>query len=225
MTVIAFLAMNLTASAQYDDPAYWRTSVHVLSSGWSTVWAEFNPSVLENDNDDTSVTGISLGYSLAFPLITDVDLYLEPGLGLQYTFKSDDEKKSVEGYSVKQKTDFNMWSVKVPVNFLYKFEMGNSGFSLSPFAGLTMRYNFSAKEKVKVTYNGESESETVDLFSSSDMGGSNYTWKRFQLGWQVGLKAIIADAFMLGASYGRDFSEIAKDTKLQTTTITLGFCF
>jgi len=228
LTLGVLLAVSSTVSAQYYDPINWKTTVYELDGSWSTVWAEFNPSNLVYDisgADDQSVTGVSLGYSQAFNVIPNTGLFLEAGLGMQYTFYNEDESVTYEGYKGKMEEKFSMWSAKIPVNFMYKFAIGNSGFSLSPYAGLTLRYNFSAKIKEEVTIDGESESETIDLFKKSDMGGSDYTWKHFQLGWQVGLKAIIGNTVMIGASYGYDFNEIAKKTKLQTTSISLGVVF
>lgn len=228
LSLIALFAVSNSVSAQYYDSKNWKTEYHELGGGWGTVWAEYNPSVFKVDvsgADNQSATGISLGYSQAFPLITDGFLFLEAGLGAQYTFYSDDENQTIDGYKVKVEEDFSMWSLKLPVNLLYKFEIGNSGFSLSPFAGLTLRYNISAQIKAKASADGESYSEKYNLFKKSDMGGSDNTWNRFQVGWQAGLKAIISKSFMISASYGTDFTEIAEKTKLQTATVSLGYCF
>lgn len=223
--LIAMFAACTTASAQYFDPKNWDTTYHELDGGgWSTVWAEFNPVTFNVDvkgEDNQNATGISLGYSMAFPLMSDGGLFLEPGLGIQYTFYNEDEKAD----GIKSEDKFNMWSLKVPVNLLYKFQLGNNGFSLSPFAGLTLRYNMSAQVKNETTAGGMTVKTEANLFKNSDMGGSDYTWNRFQIGWQAGLKAIIGDVFMIGASYGTDFTEISKKTKLQTATVMIGVCF
>lgn len=228
LSLVALFAVSNSVLAQYFDSNNWKTEYHELGGGWSTIWAEYNPSVFKVDvrgADNQSATGFSLGYSQAFPLIPDGFLFAEAGLGAQYTFYSDDENVTIEGYKVKAEEDFSMWSLKLPVNLLCKFEIGNSGFSLLPFAGLTLRYNISAQIKEKASSNGQSYSEKYDLFKKSDMGSSDNTWNRFQVGWQVGLKAIISKTVMIGASYGTDFSEIAEKIKLQTATVSLGCCF
>ena len=227
LSLSVLLTASTSAFAQFNDSSYWRTSYHELDSSWGTIWAEYNPSSIVFDAsgvDNQSFTGLSIGYSQTFPIVPDTGFCIEAGLGLQYSFYNEKESASISGYKAKAEEDFNMWSVKIPVNFLYQFKMGNSGFSLLPFAGLTLRYNFSAKIKDKATVDGISESVTTDLFKESDMGGSDYTWNRFQIGWQAGLKAIISKTVMIGASYGTDFMEIAKKTKLHTATITIGFC-
>lgn len=222
------LIANCPVFAQYNNPINWETTVHELDGGWSTVWAEFNPSNLVydvSDVDNQTVTGFSLGYSQAFNIVPNTGVFLEAGLGVQYSFYKEDKSFTYNGSKGTQEEKFNMWSAKIPVNFMYKFAIGSSGFSLIPYAGLTLRYNFSAKIKNEMTVGSESASSTTDLFKKSDMGGSDYTWNRFQLGGQVGLKAIISKTFMIGASYGYDFTEMAKKTKLQTTTIAIGVCF
>ena len=64
-----------------------------------------------------------------------------------------------------------------------------------------------------------------DLFSKKDMGSSSATWKRFQIGWQIGVKARLSRQFQLGVSYGSDFNEIAKKTKIATTSVNIGYTF
>lgn len=56
-----------------------------------------------------------------------------------------------------------------------------------------------------------------------DMGGTDATWNRFQIGWQIGLNARFNSKFLLGLSYGTDFSEIHKKGKIKTTSITIGY--
>ena len=64
--------------------------------------------------------------------------------------------------------------------------------------------------------------ETYDLFDDEDTDG--YPMKHFQVGWQVGLSLKIK-SLLIGASYGADFSEIAENVKVHTTSVTLGVCF
>ena len=91
-------------------------------------------------------------------------------------------------------------SIKAPVNVLYKIDVPNSQLSFMPFAGLMVRYNVWGKNNM------------FDYF------------KRFQTGWQAGIKTCIADRFIIGASYGSDFSEIGYYT-LKSANISLGVAF
>lgn len=217
------MAVSMSASAQFTNGGS-SSSSSTNNEGWSTIWVEWNPSTLKFDAknaDNESFTGLSLGYSQAFSIIQSQPLFLEAGLGVQYSFKTMDGEDFGFDEDDEVEVKFNMFSVKVPVNLLYKFDIPNSSVSLMPHIGANLRYNLSGKMKAE----GEDDSEEVDLFDKDDMGSSKATWKRFQIGWQAGVKARFGQNFLVGVSYGSDFSEIAKKTKVGTTSITLGYTF
>lgn len=236
----AILAVSTTTSAQFMNTAKNSSASTVSTEGWGTFYVQWNPSSISVDAkgaDDQSFTGLSVGYNQAFGIAKNTPLFLEVGAALQYSFYKEDGDVIVYEYDeyedeiyydiVDGEEKFNMFSVKVPVNLLYKFQIPNSSVALVPFAGATLRYNLSGKRKVSAT---EEEFEDVedaeyDLFDKKDMGSKDATWKRFQLGWQVGVNAHFGENFLLGVSYGSDFSEICKKTKIKTTSITLGYRF
>jgi len=74
-------------------------------------------------------------------------------------------------------------------------------------------------------YDEDELSQEYNLFDKSDMDSSDATWKRLQVGWQIGVNARFSGKFMVGLSYGSDFSEIRKKVKVNTTSISLGYCF
>lgn len=92
-------------------------------------------------------------------------------------------------------------SIKAPVNVLYKIDVSDSQLSFMPFAGLMLRYNLWGKD---------------NMFDYC---------KRFQVGWQAGIKTCIADHFIIGASYGTDFSSIDNYNTLKSAIISLGVAF
>lgn len=121
----------------------------------------------------------------------------------------------------------------------YAFAIPNSKITIAPYAGLNLRLNLFGNRKIEVdgldAYYDEDEfwemmedeygiKEEANLFDKDDMGHKDATWKRFQIGWQIGVNVDFQKAY-LGLSYGSDFSEIVKDSKLKTTSITLGFKF
>lgn len=215
----ATLAVATSASAQFSSSA--QSSSSAGTEGWSTLWVEWNPSTIKYDiknADDQSFTGLSFGYSQAFNIVQGKPLFLEAGLGVQYSFCTLGDEEDYYYYDEDEEEEkFNMFSAKVPVNLIYKFDIPNSSVALMPFVGANFRYNLSAK----VSYGDED----VDLFDKKDMGSSKATWKRFQAGWNIGLKARFGQSFLVGISYGNDFSEIAKKTKISTTTIGIGYTF
>lgn len=251
LAVAALLAVATSASAQFTNSTSRSSSSSVNTDGWSTIWVEWNPSTFKYDvkgADNESFTGLSLGYSQAFSVTKSIPLFAEVGLGVQYSFKTHDlgeeydlDEDDYEYMDPKQK--FSLISAKVPVNLIYAFQIPNSSISILPFVGVNLRYNISGKMKTQWNlsddmidyledYYGKDweeysglEDTDANLFDKKDMGSSDATWKRFQIGYQVGLKARINNSLLLGISYGSDFSEIYKKAKISTTSVTIGYTF
>lgn len=191
------------------------------SKGWNTFYVEYNPISYNVDisgADDESMTGFSVGYSKAFAVSPGTPLFVEAGLAGQYIFKSD--FMDIDDFN------FNMISAKVPVNLAYKFDLKNSSVSFIPYVGVVARFNISGNVK----YTGGTKDLKYDLFDKKDMEELKLTadgkaFNRFQIGWQIGIKAKIGDSFILGLSYGSDFSEITKKVKVSTPAVMLGYTF
>lgn len=228
LAMAAFLAVVTSASAQFTNTTSSKSpssSVGVNTDGWSTIWVEWNPSTMKYDSkdaDDESFTGLSFGYSQAFSLTSSIPLFAEVGLGIQYSFYSDAYEDDKDDYT--EEIKFNMVSAKVPANLMYLFQIPNSSISLIPYVGVNFRYNILAKEKWTVEGYYEDIEEEYNLFDKDDMG-KDAKWNRFQLGWNIGAKARFGGKFLVSLSYGSDFSEIAKKTKISTTSISLGYTF
>lgn len=243
----ALLAVGTTASAQFTNSS--SVSSQPAKAGveeWSTFYVQWNPSTIAVDlkgADDCSFTGLSLGYSKAFGIARNTPLFIEAGIGLQYSFFTDDEAYDYGGeisnYGARPSEDkYNMLSAKIPVNLTYSWQIPNSKVTVAPYAGLTMRFNIFGNKKTELEvgkdYDGDAEKDYEEeydvkldknLFDKDDMGDKDATWKRFQIGWQIGVNARFNNNLMLGVSYGSDFSELCKKTKINTTSVTLGYCF
>ena len=250
MAVVSLLSVCAGAFAQFTNSS--SSTSKSSSEGWSSVWVQYNPSTFNvdiKDVDNQNFTGLSVGYSQAFSISKSHPLFVEVGLGLQYSFYTNDDGKWT-GYDEEDiedarkdgdadpKEKFNMFSVKVPVALTYKFDLNNSNVSLLPFVGVNLRYNLSGKGKYEWNlgsdfkddikgsqYEEAFEDRDFNLFDKKDMGSSDATWKRFQIGWQIGLNAHIGSNLILGASYGKDFSEIYKKCKISSFNINLGYKF
>ena len=164
-------------------------------------------------------TAFSIGWSNAFPIAKGTPIFLEAGVGLQYfSFSDEVDDEEVE-------TKINMFSARVPVNFVYKWNFNNSSFSLLPYIGFNLRYNISGK--MKFEYDDDYydyDDDELDLFDKKDMGKENVC-KRLQIGWQVGVKALFNDSFSIGLSYGSDLSEICKKCKSSSTNVSIAYHF
>lgn len=237
LAVAALLAVAVPASAQFSNGGA-KSSTAASADGWNTVWVQWNPSSLNPDKGDSeSFTGLSLGYSKAFSVSQSIPLFVEAGIGLQYSFHSEDmtDDFELDDYGLEVKDKFHMLSAKVPISLIYAWQIPNSSITLMPNLGLDLRFNISGKEKLD--FSGEYADEIeealeeegydleANLFDKDEMGGSDYVWKRLQIGWHIGVKARFNEKFLVGLSYGTDFSEISKKVKISTASITLGYTF
>lgn len=237
----AMVAMATSASAQFTNSNSNSNGNSGTPEDWNTIWVEWNPSSIKPDHGDSqSFTGLSLGYSHAFGVSSSIPLFVEPGVGVQYSFHSEDvtEEEGFEDYTdiIEIKNKFSMFSVKVPVNLIYNWQIPNSSISLMPFVGINMRYNLSGKQKYDWSLDSDYDIEEVnevleeyygddlDLFDKKDMGKDD-VWNRFQIGWHAGVKARFGKNLMVGFSYGTDFSEICEKAKIGTGTISVGYTF
>ena len=229
--VAALLAISSSANAQFTNASSSASSTSASSEGWSSFFVQYNPSKVVSDVDgaeDLSFTGITAGFSKAFAIAPSTPIYLEAGLAVQYSFATwnwidDPEEK------------FSMFSAKVPVSLTYVWDLPNSSISLAPFAGVDFRFNalgsMKTEKNMKSGYTIDDDDWEdnfgkikKDVFDKKDMGDEDATFKRFQIGWHIGLNAYFNKQYYVGISYGSDFSEIRKKTKVNTTSITLGFC-
>lgn len=151
--------------------------------------------------DNYSLNSISAGFQNTIQYPTS-SVFWEIGIGLQYAFKDKDGIK------------YNWFAVKLPINFGYNIEVEDLNLLIAPYAGINLRAHIFGKYKV-----GDYDCE---LFKSKDDDGLG--WKWFQVGWQVGLRAVFSKKILIGVSYGTDFTSYYKDAdKLSTLSVTLGF--
>ena len=251
--VATLMSVAASANAQFTNtgakPS--KTSSSVSTDGWSTIWVEWNPVSIKHDEkgaDNESATGFSVGYSQAFSVTQNMPLFIEAGLGIQYTFNSQDMGELLD-YDfdtdvMDPQLKTNLFSVKIPVNLIYAFQVPNSSVRIMPFIGANLRFNISGKNKLDMNLTDDTveyledvygkkwkkedivHTETdLDVFDKKDMDGEKNTWNRFQLGWNIGVKARFGENFLVGLAYGSDFSELARKAKMATTSITLGYTF
>ena len=246
--VAALLAICSSANAQFTNASSSSSSTSISSEGWSSFFLQYNPSKVVSDADgaeDLSFTGITAGFSKAFAIAPSTPIYLEAGLAIQYSFATWNWKDDLKrGRIIDTKTGalaadpeekFSMFSAKVPVSLTYVWDLPNSSISLAPFAGVDFRFNalgsMKTEKNMKSGYTIDDDDWEdnfgkikKDVFDKKDMGDEDATFKRFQIGWHIGLNAYFNKQYYVGISYGSDFSEIRKKTKVNTTSITLGFC-
>lgn len=220
-----------------DTNPYDRVSVSFMSE-----------KISPDKDDDTSLSGFSVDYIHGFSLSKTIPLFIETGVGLQAGFHSNDlDKKEfnivASDYGAEEQTDkITLMSIAVPVNLAYKFNI-NPDLSLQPYLGLNVKFNIIGKKKSTFGFkNKEAEEEFEDycknpdeedkqnvifdknMFDKKDTGDKNATWKRFQLGWHIGV-GMNYKALYLGLSYGTDFTSLCKKTNTSTFKVGVGINF
>lgn len=206
LAILAAMGLHVQAqivssrSAMTTREVYGSDDVSVYN-GWSTLGVEYLPSTWSGNGDSESFTGLALNYTRAIGLTQSTPVFVEIGLGGQYSFKSKDGEK------------IQYVSAKVPVNFIYSYAIPGSNITLDPYVGLNFRINIWGEYERK-------HYGSLNLFDS-DEGN----WNRFQVGAHLGLKARFNNKFFIGAGYGFDFSEIGDDIKVNEASISLGLVF
>lgn len=186
--------------------------------------------------DNTTLNGFTFGYTKGISLSKNLPIFLELGARFNFGFKSENlsDEDDDDYYSTRLSYDYDddydedeeetckttTASLVVPINVAYKLTFAGGDFSVSPFLGITLKGNILGKEK----YEYGDEKETIDFFDKKDMEGKEYTWNRFQAGWQIGAN-LDYKALSLGFHYGSDFNEIAKKTNTKNWAINIGYKF
>ena len=222
LLVACLLGIAATASAQFVNSGSSSSAGSTTGDVWEGLRVSYMPMTMVYDvtgAEDTDLTGFSLGYVKSFGVSSTAPLFVETGLNLSYATYSE-EKEEGKYYSAEVK--LNMMSLTAPVNLVYKYALSEE-VSILPYAGVYLRGNLFGKYKTETSYDGETESTKLDLFDEKDMGKDG-VYKRLQLGWQIGVGSHYNN-IALRLSYGKDFSEIAKKTKVATTTMSVGLNF
>lgn len=250
--ILFFAAMSLIAcnvSAQFANTNSSNVNVSnnkvVNTTEWQRVYISYNPMnmiVDLSDADDMSFNGFSIGYAKGFSVSNDMPLFIEAGAQLTYgtnTLDSeDDESLEVYNYELEQKT--TILNLNIPVNLAYKFTVDSKKLSIIPYVGVNFKGNIIGKSKLNLVdeldsdYMSEKEfwenaedygiKQEKNNFDKKDTGSKDSQWKRFQVGWQIGI-GLNYNKLYVGVSYGKDITELCKKTKLSTTSITLGYNF
>lgn len=206
----------------------------------------------DDDLDAASLTGFSVSYEKGISISNRLPLFVETGVGVQYAFKtfdSDDDFgiDDTHTYGISMQSTYSTLNLKVPVNLAYKFTFGN--VSLIPYAGINLKLNLLGKNKLSVEdpddleimgYDSEDEfwedleesaedydielKQSMNMFDKDDVGGEKNTWKRFQMGWQIGV-GLDYNKLHVGLGYTKDFMELSKKLKTSSVLVSLGYNF
>lgn len=214
---------------------------------YSRIDVSYTPIKLVQDvsgADDVKLSGFLLGYTYGLNIVKDIPLFLEFGMNGAYAATTlDYEELGLSEDLLEQK--ITVAALNIPVSVGYKLSFSEK-VSLTPFVGVNFRGMLLGKGKYSITdqsildqlqSSGYSEADfwqemetdygvkqEQDMFDKDDMGSKDATWKRIQVGWQIGV-GLNFKHLHVGLAYGKDFSELYKKCKVSFTTISLGYNF
>lgn len=166
-----------------------------------------------DDEDAISLNGIGLEYTHGFSISQRLPMFIEAGIKAQFGAGSldDDDDGTLK---------FQQFSFSVPVNYTYKFAIGD-GMSIAPYLGVNFKVHAMARKKYEYDDDIE-ERDWNNIFSKDDMVSKDNTWNRFQMGWQLGI-GLNVKAFYIGLQYGTDFIAAYKYKKAVVNTGNFAF--
>ncbi len=182
------------------------------------------------DMDNIGMNGIGVKYIHGFSVSSTLPMYVETGLNFNFCFGSQDSEDDYDDSQYK----YQHAALAVPVNFAYKFNI-NDNVAIKPYLGLNFKYNVLGRTKYEEDddddygyYDNDSKSKWESLYDKKDMGGKDYVWNRFQMGWHIGAELQV-NKFFFGLNYGTDFIKAYSYKKMKinsaTLNVSLGLCF
>ena len=138
-----------------------------------------------------SKVGFHVGGTYRLQLLSDMPLFFEPGLELQ--FKGG--KLTQAGVS----STLNLIYVEVPVMFAYRFRINDIG-AIHPAVGPS--FSFGVSGTLKQSYMGQTQ--------SGDLFGSNGALKRGDVGFKFALGALLKSIYF-GFGYDLSFVNLPKN--------------
>lgn len=221
LTLCAAVLFCIGASAQIvssQSSITRREKVEKVKSHYNRLYVSYNPHNFKyKGDDDLNCTGFSFGYLRGFNLTNKIPLFMEIGGNLNYSWKKDsyDINNYYYGSSTTVDTKFTYACLSIPVNVVYRYSFGK-GMSVAPFFGLAFKGNLLADY--------DDGDDTYSMFDSDEDGDDEYSWKRFQVGFQIGA-GFNYKALYVGLHYGGNFGEIGKNVKCNNWGLTLGVNF
>lgn len=204
-SLVVMLMLCVAVNAQENK------NYHRVYFGYTpTIWtggriSEFgNNSRSESDFYDAGTTtthGFHFGYFFGLNLVKKIPLYLEMGASFQYNNKmrkeSFTEKEPVMmpgsfyptlvDVKYEDKANIDIFQMMLPVQVTYRFKIGDKGFKIAPYLGLTPKFNLLVQGRIKETADGKKVgSETFNFYKDDEELGDGYKPNVFQLAGQVG---------------------------------------
>lgn len=220
LIAIAMICSVMSVSAQHaGDATAWnevesKTDYNRVSISYDRQHFGYSSDYFGDKDESINLNGFGLNYTHGFGVAEN--MFVETGLNFNMGFGKDDigDKLTEDGFYFQDQRKMNNINLRIPINFVYRFNVADK-FSISPYAGINFKFNLVSKVKYTFDTNipedilleeGIEEGEWINLFSDSkeNMEDKDYTWNRFQMGWQAGVNFEYSK-YVLGVQYGTDF--------------------
>lgn len=182
---------------------------------WKGLRFSYDRSILKSTADNSDLkqgfNGFTLSYVYAWHFTRTLPFFVEAGGGVNFWRHSYDASED----DVTLKTYQNILGLYIPVNVVYKIRVTDK-IALKPYTGIYFRLGLLGKEKYESGVDGHTVSDSYNLYGSE--GGD---WKRFQMGWQIGLTADYG-SYNFGIGYGIDFNEAAPEARFGSFSLRVG---
>lgn len=146
--------------------------------------------VLGTAHTTMGLNGVGVGYRHGFGIANN--LFLETGAGIHFLSGSEMQVSTRMIYG------------QVPVNLVFDFPI-TEGVSIAPYAGTGLMVNALSQSKT-------GGSGWVSHFDAGD-----YSYNRFQVGWQTGF-LLNYDKYFFGVEYGSDILPVFDKTLVNVRT-------
>ena len=219
----AFVALTTAAFAQKD--------YNTIFVSYSSTFYNFTEEIAMGADEESvfnNTDGTTISYLHAFNVTKKLPLYVETGLEWNMEFWS--YSQSILS-SYKFNTDITTMRLNVPVNVVYKFQIGD--FAIKPYTGLYLKFNLMGEANMSIRdIDGKDILEQIPGYSKEDAHINFYNkekmgdevWNVFQAGWQIGAKFDYRN-ITIGAGYALDFVKVTPYANTSNFHVGIGYVF
>ena len=219
----AFVALTTAAFAQKD--------YNTIFVSYSSTFYNFTEEIALGADEESvfnNTDGITISYLHAFNVTKKLPLYVETGLEWNMEFWSHSQS-ILSLYNIN--TDITTMRLNVPVNVVYKFQIGD--FAIKPYTGLYLKFNLMGEANMSIRdIDGKDVLEQIPGYSKEDTHINFYdkekmgdeVWNVFQAGWQIGAKFDYRN-ITIGAGYALDFVKVTPQANTSNFHVGIGYVF
>lgn len=219
----AFVALTTAAFAQKD--------YNTIFVSYSSTFYNFTEEIAMGADEESvfnNTDGTTISYLHAFNVTKKLPLYVETGLEWNMEFWSHSQS-ILSLYKIN--TDITTMRLNVPLNVVYKFQIGD--FAIKPYTGLYLKFNLMGEANMSIRdIDGKDVLEQIPGYSKEDAHINFYdkekmgdeVWNVFQAGWQIGAKFDYRN-ITIGAGYALDFVKVTPHANTSNFHVGIGYVF